>query len=502
MRYSQVCKHLLKLVTAGLVVSLTGFSQVSALAGEKTADRPNPTESENTRDLTNKDDFKMTTVLHAEASDISSNQESDASKAEQTAALIENAGSLTLNKAFLTKSGDSQTDASLGYNAILHARDENSKTYLANSKLSANSLSSPGLFSTEQAQVYANKTTISTTADQSAALYASKNGQILANKLTIATQGQSSTGLLADLEGQISVTNSVLSTSGSKSPLLSSKGQLEVKNVTGSAGASPIASLIESGRLLIQDSDLTSSTSDASTSSTGAETASPISIYREGIEANEEDSPKASLNISNSSISSAITTGALIHLTNTQANISLSKNQLTFDDTKASLLRLSGNDKNMGAAGSNGAQADVLCRQQELSGDIEVDSISSLNLTLTEKSTYTGKTKISTNAVNTSPSDNPITVNLSKNSKWIMTGNSTVSQLNAEKGAKILDKNSKKVSIVQAGKTIVKGNSKYSLTVQETYNNSLPDQNIQEIQNTIDRADFDKYFKISTDFAN
>lgn len=502
MRYSQACKQLLMLTVAGLLVSLTCFSQFSVFAAEKAGEQPKPAESENTGSLTNKSESKMSAVLHADASEVISKEESDAVNAEQTAALIENGGSLTLNKAFLTKTGDSQDDARLGYNAILHAKDKNSKAYLVNSKLSADSLNSAGLFSTEQAQIYANKTTISTTADQSAALYASKEGQILVNKLTVATQGKDSAGITADLGGQISATNSVLSTSGSQSPLLSSKGQLEVKNITGSAGTSPIASLIGSGNLLIQDSDLTNSTDDRSADTADQEIPSPISIYSEDAYQDEENRPTASLNISNSNISSAISSGDLIYLTNTQANITLNNNQLTYNNAKVNLLKLAGNNKNMGLAGSNGAQANLLCLNQDLKGDIEVDSISSLNLTLKEKSIYTGKTKISLNAVNTNPSDNPITVNISKNSKWIMTADSTISQLNMEKGAKILDKNGKKVNISLAGQNLVKGNSKYTLTVQESYSPSIPEQAVEEDKVMIDRNDFDNYFKTSTNFAH
>jgi hypothetical protein len=49
----------------------------------------------------------------------------------------------------------------------------------------------------------------------------------------------------------------------------------------------------------------------------------------------------------------------------------------------------------------------------------------------------------------------PVTVNLDGTSKWVVTGNSTVTNLNAAEGAQIVDEDGKTVTIVANGKTVV-----------------------------------------------
>lgn len=76
--------------------------------------------------------------------------------------------------------------------------------------------------------------------------------------------------------------------------------------------------------------------------------------------------------------------------------------------------------------------------------------ISTLNMYLLDKTNYTGKIAVSTNSTNISPSTSPITMNISKNSKWVLTGYSTVTNLNVEKGSKIVDKDGKTVSVISS----------------------------------------------------
>ncbi len=82
-----------------------------------------------------------------------------------------------------------------------------------------------------------------------------------------------------------------------------------------------------------------------------------------------------------------------------------------------------------GTAGANGAQVVFTADQQELNGDIVVDTISTLTMTLKGNSTFTGTINIVDNAQNgTAVSDNAV-LTIEAGSTWNLTGDCTISSL-------------------------------------------------------------------------
>ena len=111
--------------------------------------------------------------------------------------------------------------------------------------------------------------------------------------------------------------------------------------------------------------------------------------------------------------------GDMIYVTNTSCDISLTNVNLTLaNDT---LLTAAGNSssRGWGTAGSNGAAVTMTTSQQKLSGKITVDSISSLNLSLTNGTTYEG-------SINTDGAAGTVNVTLDSSSTWTLTGDSYV----------------------------------------------------------------------------
>lgn len=428
------------------------------------------------------------------------------STADQNAALVQNAGTLKITKGTLTKSGDDTNGDNCnfyGLNSILLAVNSDSKAYISDSTLSADSEGSNGIFSTDNATVYANNDTITTTAGNSRGLDATYGGTIIANKLTISTKGEHCASIATDRGGgNISVTNSKLSTAGSGSPLLYSTGNIEVDNITGTATGSQIAGMEGLNTIMISNSTLTST----NTSKTASDPiADGIIIYQSTSgDAESTTGSTATFQAVDSTLKSAIASGAMFYFTNTTAKILLSNTKLDFDSSKANLLTVQGNDaNNWGTAGSNGADIKFTGLNETLSGNIDVDTISSLNMYLLKNSTYTGATTISTNATNTDVSSAPITMNLDSTSKWVVTADSTVTNLNVEKGASIVDENGKTVSIVADGKTVVSGKSSIKITVTGAYKTSVTTDSSNQISSAnVDRSAFDKYYGVTTTFNN
>ncbi len=445
-------------------------------------------------------------ALTADGETIVSDKESAAAAtADQNAALVQNAGTLTITNGTLTKSGDDSNGDNCnfyGINSILLAVNSGSTSYISGSSLSADSEGSNGIFSTDGATVYANDNTITTTAGNSRGLDATYGGTIVADKMTISTQGDHSGAIATDRGGgYISVANSTLSTAGSGSPLLYSTGDIEVDNVTGTATGSQIAGMEGLNTILIYNSSLTSTLTNATASDPMAD---GIIIYQSTSgDAESTTGETATFEASNSTLKSAITSGTMFYFTNTKANVVLSDTTLDFDSSKADLITVQGNDSNnWGTAGSNGADVTFTGLGETLNGNVEVDTISSLNLYLLNETTYTGAMEISTNEVNTDISAAPITVNIDSTSKWVVTGNSTVTDLNAESGASIVDDQGNTVSIVVNGETVVSGDSAYTITVTNSYTSTVEtDSNNALSTFYIDRTSFDAYYGLETTFS-
>ena len=428
-----------------------------------------------------------------------------AAAADQNAALSENGGTLTVTNGTLTKSGDDTNGDNCnfyGVNSIVLAAGSGSKAYVSGSTLTASSEGSNAIFATDGATVYANSDTITTSAGNSRGLDATYGGTIVANDMDVTTQGDHCASLATDRGGgSISVTNSTLSTAGSGSPLIYSTGDIEADNVTGTASGSQLAGMEGLNTIRICHSSLTSTLTDATASDPMAD---GVILYQSTSgDAEAATGEAATFEVSDSTLKSAIESGAMFYVTNTKVNVVLSNTTLDFDTAKAKLLVVQGNDaNNWGTAGSNGAAVTFTGLGQTLTGDIEVDTISSLNLFLLEGSTYTGATAISQNSVNTSPTDAPITVNLDSTSKWIVTGDSAVTNLNAADGAQIVDADGKTVSIVVNGETKVQGDSAITVTVTGSYSTTVATSDVNALSTDyIDRSGFDAYYAVSTAFS-
>ena len=444
-------------------------------------------------------------TLTASGSENSSSDESlEATESDQNVALAQDGGTLTIDNDTLTKSGDDTNGDNCnfyGLNSIALTVGSDSLTKISNSTLNATSEGSNGIFATDNGTVYANNDTISTTAGNSRGLDATYGGTIIANQMTISTQGDHSASIATDRGGgNVSVTNSELSTAGSGSPLLYSTGDVEVDNVTGTATGSQIAGMEGLNKIYIYNSQL-SSTNNAISGSDPIKNGVIIYQSTSG-DADTSASEKARFEASNSILSTTIDSGSMFYVTNTDANVVLSSTLLSFDSDNVNLLQVEGNDSNgWGSAGSNGATLKFTGLSETLNGNITVDSISSADIYLLEQTTYTGATSITQNANSSTSADSNITMNISSDSKWVVTADSTVTNLNVEEGGKIVDADGKTVTIVNNGKTIVEGTSAYTVTVEGTYSTEFTtDEDNTLSTEYIDRSGFDSTYNLSTTF--
>lgn len=444
--------------------------------------------------------------LTANGESVSANGEIYSStESDVNTALSQNGGTLEIAKTTLNKSGSDEDGDSCnfyGVNSIALATGEDSELYISESELSADSTGSNGIFATDSATAYSYNNTITTTLDNSRGLDATYDGTIIADKTTISTQGDHCAAVATDRGGgNVSVTNSTFTTAGSGSPLLYSTGDIQVDNITGTATGSQIAGMEGLNTILIYNSDLTSEMTDKTASDP---IANGVIIYQSTSgDAETSTGEAATFNAVNSSLTSKITSGAMFYVTNTNANVVLKNTSLNFDSENVDLLNIEGNSSNgWGTEGSNGGNVTFTAYGESLSGDISVDTISSLKLFLLDSTTYTGAVSISENSSAASTSDEPVTVNIDNDSKWVVTGNSTVTNLNVEDGGQLVDENGKTVTVVANGSTVISGESDVTVTVTGDYSTTVTlDENNELSDSFIDRTDFDDYYNISTAFG-
>ncbi|HJF09469.1 MAG TPA: hypothetical protein K8V23_01490 [Lactobacillus crispatus] len=266
------------------------------------------------------------------------------------------------------------------------------------------------------------------------------------------------------------VKNAKVTTKGTGSPLAYSTGTINFNNVTGTASGSQIAGMEGYNKISLVNSDLMSTNNKISGSDP---IKNGVIIYQSTSgDAETSSSKSADFQAKDSTLKTAITSGAMFYVTNTTGKITLENTKLNFNNSKVDLLNVAGNNSNgWGTKGKNGGHVTLTAKNQTLKGNIVVGSISSANVKLTDDSTYTGKTSIVANkyATSSSKSKTPLTISVGSNSKWIVTGNSTVTNLNLADGGEIVDSQGNKVTIIANGKTVQKGTSSYAVTVKGSF---------------------------------
>ena len=443
-----------------------------------------------------------TGALTASGEEVASEGESyDATSTDQNAALVEDGGTLSLVDAVLTKSGaDTDGDSCnfYGVNSILLAVGEGSLACVTGSTLSATSEGSNGIFATDSATVYAMGTSISTSADNSRGLDATYGGTIVAADMAIETQGSHCAAVATDRGGgYVSVTGSTFSTAGEGSPLLYSTGDVEVSDVTGVSTGSQIAGMEGTNTILINASELTSTVTGATASDP---VANGVIIYQSTSgDAEASTGDVATFQVANSTLSSSIQSGAMLYFTNTAADVVLSNSTLDFDSSAANLILAAGNDSNnWGSAGSNGAEVKVTAIEQELAGTVEADTISSVDLYLTDGSKWTGATLVSENSAG-STVDEPLSVSVDETSAWVVTEDCELSNLTVADGGQVCDADGRPVTVVAGGQTVVEGSSGITVTVTGAYSTEYDSSNAGTLATElIDRTAFDEAMGTST----
>ena len=346
-------------------------------------------------------------------------------------ALRVDGATVTLDGITVDKSGGATSNTEngdfYGVNAALLATNGATVT-IKNATVTSSAQNGNGVFSYGSGTtVNISDSTITTTADNSGGIQTTGGGTTNASNLTVNTSGNSSAAIRSDRGGgTVNVDGGSYTSNGYNSPAVYSTADITVKNATLTANNSEALVIEGKNSITLENCTVTGNMSDTKGTSSD-ENVHNVMIYQSM--SGDADVGTSTFSMTGGSLTAK--NGDMIYVTNTHCVLTLSGVTLKNEDADGALLRVVGNSAShgWGTAGSNGAQVEFTADSQTLTGDIVVDTISTLSMTLQNGSSFTGTVNIVENAQGgTAVSDNAV-VTIGSGCTWTLTGNCTLTSL-------------------------------------------------------------------------
>ena len=346
------------------------------------------------------------------------NEEFNSNSENQNAILVTGENEVHINNSTVSKTGDSNSGDNTsfyGINSAVLAKDK-AKLYIDNMTVTTDANGANGVFSYGDSTVTITNSRITTSKDNSGGIMTTGGGTTNATNLEINTSGKSSAAIRSDRGGGlVNVNLGTYKTTGIGSPAIYSTANINVTNATLISEASEGIIIEGANSVNLNNVTLTDTNNKLNGQST---TYKNIFLY-------QSMSGDASEGIALfKATSSNITTnqGDTFYVTNTEAKIELSNNTFVNNDENGNFLRIQ--KDSWGKTNNNGGIVTMNLNSQNVIGNIVVDSISTLDLTLTDSTLET--------IINNQNEAKSITLKLDKTSKIKLLGNSYITSLTNE----------------------------------------------------------------------
>lgn len=261
---------------------------------------------------------------------------------------------------------------------------------------------------------------IETTGNCSGGIMVTGGGTLNATDLYIHTTGNSSAAIRSDRGGGTeNVTGGTYITDGTGSPVIYSTANVTVEDATLESTASQGVVVEGQNSVTLVNCDLTAS--NTTKNSDKSDYFQAVMIYQSM--SGDADEGEAFFSMEGGSLANK--NGDVFFVNNTVCTISLDGVKVTNEDASGVLLRAA--VAGWGSEGSNGGHVTMTLANEQISGDIVVDEVSELNLTLADGTSYEG----AINADNTGA----VYVEIESGSTWTLTGDSYVTSLTCDADA-------------------------------------------------------------------
>lgn len=352
------------------------------------------------------------------------------SKGDDENALRVDGASVSLTDVVVRKSGGASSNTEngdfYGQNAALLATNGALLT-IDKAKITSNALNGNGVFSYGKGTVISiSDSSIETSGDNSGGLQTTGGATMNAVEVQVETAGNSSAAIRSDRGGgTVNVIGGSYISRGFNSPAVYSTADITVMNASLTAENSEALVIEGKNSLALLDCTVSGNMS-ADKGSSSDENVHNVMIYQ----SMSGDAEVGTSEFSAQGGSISAHSGDMFYVTNTHCRLTLDGVGLQ-NEGGGQLLRVCGNSARCGwgTAGENGAQVEFLAKRQEMTGDITVDSISSLDLQLTGGSVFTGSLNIVPNAQGASDEAAELNVYIDEDSIWNLTGDCVISSL-------------------------------------------------------------------------
>ena len=279
-----------------------------------------------------------------------------------------------------------------------------------------------GVFSYgEGTVVNISDSTIRTTENNSGGIQTTGGGTMNAANLDVETQGNSAAAIRSDRGGgTVKVDGGSYVTNGTGSPAIYCTADISVSDATLTANASEGVVVEGKNSVALTDCDVTGNMSNTYNGDSD-ENIHCIMIYQSM--SGDADVGEAAFSAEGGSITAK--TGDMFYITNTDCEITLK--DVAFTLANDVFLRVEGNSssRGWGTEGANGGDVTLTADSQEFTGNILVDEISSLALTMKNGTSYEG-------AINPDGDGGTVDVTLDDNSTWTLTGDSYITSFDGD----------------------------------------------------------------------
>jgi hypothetical protein len=375
-------------------------------------------------------------------------------------AVLVSSGEVTLDNVTINRTSSDSTggDNASFYGVGSAVLTKGGTSYIKDANITTDADGGAGIFSYSDGVTYVADSKINTTSGASGGIHVAGGGTLYAWDLDVTTNGQSSAAIRSDRGGGTMVVDGGSYTSnGVGSPAIYCTADIAVNNATLTSTNSEAICIEGLNSLSLFDSNLTGSMKDDSQN----DCTWTVIVYQSM--SGDSQVGCGTFQMIGGKLTS--TNGGLFYTTNTESNFVLKDVDITSSDDCEFFLKATGNSnqRGWGTSGSNGADCTFTAINQEMNGDVIWDSISTLKLYMQDKSVLTGAViDDESNAGNGGQGTADIYV--SSDSKWIVTGNSTLTNLYNE--GTIVDESGNTVTIKGTDGTVyVNGTSEFTITV-------------------------------------
>lgn len=379
---------------------------------------------------------------------------------DENAVLVSNGSNVTLKDITLDRTSSDSTggDSSSFYGVGAGLLVTDGTVTIDNATITTDSAGGAGIFSYGNGNVTVSDSTITTTQDTSGGIHVAGGGTLTAKNLTVTTDGASSAAIRSDRGGgTMTVDGGSYISNGTGSPAVYCTADISISNASLTANGSEAVCIEGLNSLKLTDCDLTGNIPENEQNDCNW----TVILYQ----SMSGDSEVGNSDFSMTGGSLTSENGGMFYTTNTESTFYLSGVDLNYSDSNDFLLKCTGNSnaRGWGSSGANGADCEFTADSQTMAGKIIWDSISLLDVSLKNKSTWTGSfVQDESNAGNGGDGYADLTVDSS--STWIVDGDSTLSSLTC-KGT-ITDADGNTVTVKSTdGTTYVEGTSSYTITV-------------------------------------